>query len=115
MNELNELRSSSRIYKEKVKLFHDKNIIRKTFEPHQKVPLYSSRLHIFSSKLHSRWTRPFIVKIVHPYGVVEIKNPKNGILFKVNSQRLNPFLENFYHQESIEELVDPVYWDVPSV
>ena len=48
MNELDELRresyESSRIYKEKVKLFHDKNIVRKTFEPHQKVLLYSSRL-----------------------------------------------------------------------
>ena len=48
INELDELRrelyESSRIYKEKVKLFHDKNIVRKTFEPHQKALLYSSRL-----------------------------------------------------------------------
>ena len=99
MNELDELRSesyeSSRIYKEKVKLFHDKNIIRKTFEPHQKVLLYSSRLHIFPGKLHSRWTGPFIVKIVHPYGAVEIENPENGKLFKANGHRLKPFLENF--------------------
>ena len=40
MNELNELRresyESSRIYKERLKLFHDKNIVRKTFEPHQR-------------------------------------------------------------------------------
>ena len=37
MNELNELRresyESSRIYKERLKLFHDKNLVRKTFEP----------------------------------------------------------------------------------
>ena len=41
MSKLDELRrewyESSRIYKEKVKLFRDKNTIRKTFEPHQKV------------------------------------------------------------------------------
>ena len=58
MNELDELRresyESSRNYKERLKLFHDKNIVRKTFEPHQKVLLYSSRLHIFPSKLRSR-------------------------------------------------------------
>ena len=46
MNELDELRresyESSRIYKERLKLFHDKTIVRKTFEPHQKVLLYSS-------------------------------------------------------------------------
>ena len=54
MNELDEMRlesyESSRIYKEKVKLFHDKNIVRKTFEPQQKVLLYNSRLHIFPKK-----------------------------------------------------------------
>ena len=118
MNELDELRcesyENSRIYKEKVKIFHDKNIVRKTFEPHQKVLLYSSRLHIFPGKLYFRWTGPFIVKIVHPYGVVEIENPDNGKRFKVNGQRLKPFLENFDHQDSNEELVDPLYRDVPS-
>ena len=118
MNELDELRhesyKSSRIYKEKVKLFHDKNIVRKNFEPHQKVLLYSSRLHIFPGKLRSRWTGPFIVKIVHPYGAVKIENPENRKLFKFNGQRLKPFLENFNRQESIEELVDLVYKDVPS-
>ena len=58
MNELDELRresyESSRIYKEWLKLFHDKTIVRKTFEPHQKVLLYSSRLHMFLGKLRSR-------------------------------------------------------------
>ena len=82
MYELDELKRESyeslRIYKERLKLFHDKNIVRKTFEPRQKVLLYSSRLHIFPSKLRSRWTGPFIVKVVHPYGIMEIENPKNG-------------------------------------
>ena len=118
MNELDELRhelyESLRIYKEKVKLFHDKNIVRKTFEPHQKVLLYSSRFQIFLGKLRSRWIGPFIVTIVHPFGTVEIENQENGKLFKVNGQRLNPFLENFDRQESIKELVDPVYRDVPA-
>ena len=115
---LDELRresyESSRIYKERLKLFHDKNIVTKTFEPHKKVLLYSSRLHIFLGKLHSRWTGLFIVKVVHPYGVVEIKNPETGKIFKVNGQRLKPFLENFDRQESSGELVDPLYQDVPS-
>ena len=118
MNKLDELRrelyESSRIYKERLMLFHGKNIIRKTFEPRQKVLLYNSRLHIFPGKLCSRWTRPFIVKVIHPYGAVEIENLENGKIFKVNGQRLKPFLENFDSQESSEELVVPVYRDVPS-
>ena len=118
VNELDEMRresyESSRIYKEKVKLFHDKNIVRKTFEPQQKVLLYGSRLHIFPSKLCSRWTGPFVVKTVHPYGAIEIENPENGKIIKVNDQRLKPFLKNFDRQESIEVLVDPNYQDAPS-
>ena len=118
MNELDELQhesnESSRIYKERLKLFHDKTIVRKTFEPHQKVLLYSSRLHMFIGKLRSRWTGPFVVKVVYPYGAVEIENPENGKTFKVNGQRLKSFLENFDRQESSEELIDPLYQDVPS-
>ena len=118
MNELDELwresYESSRIYKERLKLFHDKNIVRKTFEPHQKVLLYSSRLHIFPGKLRSRWTGPFIVKVFYPYGAVEIENSKNGKIFKVNGQRLKPFLKNFDRQENSAELVDLLYRDVPS-
>ena len=118
LNELDELRresyESSRIYKERLKLFHDKTIARKTFEPNQKVLLYSSRLHIFLGKLCSRWTSPFIVKAVYPYGAVEIENPDAGKSFKVNGQRLKPFLEHFDLQENSEELVDPLYQDTPS-
>ena len=55
-----------------------------------------------------------MVKTIHPYGAVEIENPKNGKIIKVNDQCLKPFLENFDLQESIEELVDLVYQDAPS-
>ena len=118
MNELDELRhelyESSRIYKERLKMFHDKTLVRKTFEPHQKVLLYNSCLHMFPGKICSKWTSPFVVKAVYPYGAVEIENPENGKSFKVNGQRLKPFLENFDRQESSEELVDPLHQDVPS-
>ena len=118
MNELDELRcesyENSRIYKERLKLFHDKTIKRKTFEPNQKILLYSSRLHMFPGKLRSRWIGPFVVKVVYPYGAVEIENLENGKSFKVNGQRLNPFLEPFDCQESSEDLVDPLYQDTPS-
>ena len=78
-----------------IKFFHDKTVMRKTFEPQQKVLLYSSRLHMFLGKFRSRWTNPFIVKVVYPYGAVEIDNLENGKTFNVNGQRLKPFLENF--------------------
>ena len=118
LNELDELRQesyeSSRIYKERLKLFHDKTIAQKTFAPNQKVLLYSSRLHIFPRKLRSLWTDPFIVKVVYSYGAMEIENPDTGKSFKVNGQRLKPFLEHFDLQENSEDLVDLLYQDTPS-
>ena len=65
-------------------MFHDKTIVRKTFEPNQKVLLYSSRLHMFPGKLRSQWTGPLVVKVVYPYGQVKIENLENGKSFKVN-------------------------------
>ena len=115
INELEEMRrdayENARIYKEKVKAFHDKNILRKTFEPNQKVLLYNSRLHLFPGKLRSRWIGPYIVKTIFPHGAVEVTNPANGNVFKVNGQRLKPFLENFSREEIVEELQNPVYQD----
>ena len=30
---------------------------------------------------------------MYPYGVLEIENPKDGVTFKVNGQRLKPYME----------------------
>ena len=61
----------------------------------EKFLLYDSKLHIFQGKLRSRLIGPFLVKIVFPYGAIEIVDPKNDNEFKVNGQRLKPFLKNF--------------------
>ncbi|XP_024041924.1 uncharacterized protein LOC112099055 [Citrus clementina] len=86
LNELEELRNdayeNSRIIKARTKAFHDKRIFQKTFEIGQKVLLYNSRLHLFSGKLKSKWSGPFVVKNVYSYGAIEIENPNNGVTFK---------------------------------
>ena len=113
INELEELRNdayeNSKIHKARTKAFHDKSILRKTFDVGQKVLLYNSRLHIFPGKLRSKWSGPFIVKNVYTHGAVDIENPRNGNVFKVNGQRLKPFLENQVFQEEYIPLSDPVY------
>jgi hypothetical protein len=43
--------------------------------------------------LKSWWTGPFIIRIVFSHGAIEIEDPKNGNTFKVNGQRVKPFLE----------------------
>ncbi|XP_058222963.1 uncharacterized protein LOC131332682 [Rhododendron vialii] len=119
LNELEKIRRDAydytNIYKSKVKEFHDKNIQRKNFEVGQKVLLYNSKLHVFPGKLQSRWEWPYVVHKVFPHGAIEVVNPANGHIFKVNGQRLKPFLENFTVEDTVEELIDPVYPDDPLV
>ena len=43
----NEAYETVNITKDRVKIFHDKHIIRKAFVSKQKVLLYNSRLHLF--------------------------------------------------------------------
>ena len=98
-----------RSLKLELRFFHDKHIIRKTFVPKQKVLLNNSRLHLFSGKLKSRWTGPFIAKTVFPHCAVEISDTKNGNNFKINGQRLKSFLKSVPVNETVMGLFDPVY------
>jgi hypothetical protein len=97
MDELEELRNDAydcaKQYKAKMKITHDQNILRRSFEVGQKVLLYNSRLHLFPGKLKSRWTGPFIVRAISTHGAIEIEDLKSGNTQKVNGQRLKPFLE----------------------
>ena len=51
---------------------------------------------------------PFVVRVMFPHGVVEIEDLKNGAVFKVNEQRLKPFLEMpVSDNEEVMSLHDP--------
>ena len=97
LQELEELRfeayENSRLYKERTKVFHDKNTSRKEFHEGQLVLLYNSRLKLMPGKLRSRWDGPFKVTKVHPFGAVEIEDPKSKAIFKVNGHRLKVYHE----------------------
>ncbi|KAI5347506.1 hypothetical protein L3X38_015385 [Prunus dulcis] len=54
---------------------------------------------------------PFIVKSVFPYGTVEVEDPKNGNIFKVNGQRLKPYLGRWVPKDETVSLNEPVYQD----
>ncbi|KAM6543596.1 hypothetical protein CsatB_008043 [Cannabis sativa] len=95
LNELKEFRNeayeNAKIYKERTKRWHDQNLVRKEFQPGQQVLLFNSRLKLFPGKLKSRWSGPFTVVKVFPYGAVELKG-EGPNTFKVNGQRLKLYL-----------------------
>ncbi|GJR47800.1 reverse transcriptase domain-containing protein [Tanacetum coccineum] len=90
LNELNELRDqayeNSLIYKEKTKKLHDSKIKNRIFNVGDQVLLFNSRLKIFSGKLKTRWSGPFTIAQVFPYGTVELSQP-DGPNFKGREKR----------------------------
>ncbi|GJX38017.1 reverse transcriptase domain-containing protein [Tanacetum coccineum] len=96
LNKLNELRDqayeNSLIYKEKTKRIHDAKIKNRVFNVGDQVLLFNSRLKIFSGKLKSRWSGPFTVTQVFPYGTVELSQNSRPN-FKVNGHRLKHYFE----------------------
>ncbi|XP_059434319.1 uncharacterized protein LOC132167378 [Corylus avellana] len=116
LTELEELQNdaydSASIYKEKTQSFHDCQILPKTFVLEQKVWLFNSKLQLFPGKLRSRWDSPFTVMLASPHGTVELRDPKNGTLFKVNGQRLKPCIQSLKLGKDMEfvDLTDPVYF-----
>ena len=47
------------------------------------VLLFNSRLHLFPSKLKSKWTGPYLVTQLFPHGALKLE-AKEGVCFKVN-------------------------------
>ncbi|GJV03997.1 reverse transcriptase domain-containing protein [Tanacetum coccineum] len=94
LNELNELRDqaygNSLIYKERTKKLHDSKIKNRIFYVGDQVLLFNSRLKIFSGKLKTRWSGPFTITEVFPYGTAKLSYT-DGSNFKVNCHRLKHY------------------------
>ena len=93
---LNEAYENARIYKEKTNAWNYKHIVKKKFESGQQVLPFKSRLKLFPGKLKSRWSEPFTVTRIFPYGRVEIIHPEKR-RFKVNAQWLKPYFGGNFH------------------
>lgn len=94
LNELVKLRDqayeNSLIYKEKTKRIHEAKIKDHVLNVGDQVLLFNSRLKIFSGKLKTRWSGPFTITQVFPYGTIELAQP-DGPNFKVNGHRLKHY------------------------
>jgi hypothetical protein len=93
---------NARIYKEKIKRWHDKRIKVKGFSPGDKVLMLNSRVKLFGpGKLKSKWEGPFLVANTATHGAITLQDD-DGNIFKVNGQRL----KGFHEHESLEQEVD---------
>nr|GEU35235.1 reverse transcriptase domain-containing protein [Tanacetum cinerariifolium] len=85
--------------KEKTKRIHDSKIKDRVFNVGGRVLLFNSRLKIFSGKLKTRWSGPFNITQVFPYGTAELSQT-DMTNFKVNGHRLK-----HYFGEDIPKMV----------
>ncbi|XP_022883475.1 uncharacterized protein LOC111400291 [Olea europaea var. sylvestris] len=96
LNELDEFRmeayENSKLYKERTKKWHDMHI---------------QRLKLFPGKLRSRWSGPYTVTKVLPYGAIQVSHETKGT-FTVNGQRLKHYWGgDFSNQKSTVQLEMP--------
>lgn len=104
-----EANENAKIYKWKIKKWHYKHIMNKSFEVGKKVLflLFNSRLRLFPFKLKSRWSRPFEVTKIYSYGAMEIRKM---ILMEPLSQRLKSYIiGSFERHITTIDLNDPTW------
>nr|GFC50680.1 reverse transcriptase domain-containing protein [Tanacetum cinerariifolium] len=105
--QLNELHDqayeNSLIYKEKTKRIHDSKIKNRIFNVGDRVLLFNSRLKVFSSKLKTRWSGPFTIAKVFPYGTIELSQA-DGPNFKVNGHRIKHYFGGDVPQLVVSDL-----------
>ncbi|KAK1611876.1 hypothetical protein QYE76_035549 [Lolium multiflorum] len=116
LSSLDEWRSeayeNAKLFKEKVKKWHDRRIIKREFNIGDKVLLYRSRLRFFAGKLLSKWEGPYVVEEVpsaspwrSPVLFVDKKDGANRLC--TDYRKLNDVtIKNKYPLPKIEDLFD---------
>ncbi|KAL1555158.1 hypothetical protein AAHA92_15633 [Salvia divinorum] len=99
LQELEELRLESydaaMWYKERTKLWHDRNLRAKNLQVGQRVLLFQSRLKLMPGKLKSRWTGLYVITSIRSNGALEIQgSPPNSEPFIVNGHRVKVYRDS---------------------
>jgi hypothetical protein len=105
----NEAHENARLFKEKVKQWHDKRILKREFHVGEKVLLYRSRLRFFAGKLLSKWEGPYVIIEVYHSCVINIASLKHDTTQVVNGQRLKHYITGDSYNEDVNviETVSP--------
>jgi hypothetical protein len=105
----NEAYENARLFKEKVKQWHDRTILKREFHVGEKVLLYRSHLRFFAGKLLSKWEGPFIIEEMHRSGAIKIASLKDNTTQVVNGQRLKHYISGDSYHEDVDviQMVTP--------
>nr|GEV03908.1 reverse transcriptase domain-containing protein [Tanacetum cinerariifolium] len=101
---------NSVIYKERTKKLHDYKFKNRIFNVGAQVLLFNSRLKIFFGKLKTRWSGPFTITHVFPYGTIELFQPNGKDYAKTVKKQSKPggLLFANYIREKPPRVVPPI-------
>ena len=113
INSLDEWRTqayeNAKLFKEKVKRWHDKRIQKREFNVGDYVLLFNSHLRFFAGKLLSKWEGPYVIEEVYHSGAIKINNFEGTNPKVVNDQRIKHYISGnpIYVETNIIETVTP--------
>ena len=83
---------NAKLFKEKVKRWHDKRIQKSEFNVCDYVLLFNSHLRFFAGKLLSKWEGPYVIEEVYHSGAIKINNFEGTNPKVVNGQRIKHYI-----------------------
>ena len=83
---------NAKLFKEKVKIWHDKRIQKREFNVGDYVLLLNSRLRFFAGKLLSKWEGPYVIEEVYCSDVIKINNAEGTSPKVVKGQRIKHYI-----------------------
>ena len=83
---------NAKLFKEKVKIWHDKRIQKREFNVGDHVLLYNPCLRFFAANILSKWEGPYIIEEVYRSGAIKINNAEGTSPKVVNGQRIKHYI-----------------------
>ena len=98
INSLDEWRTqayeNAKLFKEKVKRWHEERIQKHEVKVGEYVLLYNSCFRFFVGKLLSKWEGPYVIEEVYRSGAIKINNFKGTNPKVVNGQRIKHYISD---------------------
>ena len=112
---------NAKLFKEKVKRWHDKRIQKCEFKVREYVLLYNSHFRFFVGKLLSKWEGPYVIEEVYRSGAIKINNSEGTNPKVVNGKRIKHYISgmpinvesNIIQTLTPEEHIKESFWNTP--
>ena len=112
---------NAKLFKEKVKRWHDKRIQKREFKVGEYVLLYNSHFRFFAGKLLSKWEGLYVIEEVYRSGALKINNVEGTNLKVVNGQRIKHYISgmptkvesNIIQTMTLEEHINESFRNTP--